>query len=38
MPTEDESESMGEKGVDMLDGNVASEVTVGGLRLDGDNT
>ncbi len=36
VPTEDESESMGEVGVEMLDGKVVSEVTVGGL--DGGKT
>ena len=36
VPTEDELESMGEVGVEMLDGKVASEVTVGGL--DGGST
>lgn len=30
MPTEDTLESMGEVGVEILDGNVVSEVTVGG--------
>jgi hypothetical protein len=30
VPTEDPLESMGEVGVEMLDGNVASESTVGG--------
>ena len=33
MPAEGEIESMREVGVDMLDGKVASEVTVGGLAL-----
>ena len=36
VPTEDELESIGEVGVDMLEGNVASEVAVGGL--DGGKT
>jgi hypothetical protein len=36
VPTEDELESMGDVGVEMLEGKVASEVTVGGL--DGGNT
>ena len=36
VPTEGELESMGEVGVEMLAGNVASEVTVGGLN--GGNT
>jgi hypothetical protein len=31
VPTEDALESIGDVGVEMLDGNVASEVTVGGL-------
>ena len=31
VPTDDALESIGEVGVEMLDGNVASEVTVGGL-------
>jgi len=31
VPTEDVLESIGEVGVEMLDGNVASEVAVGGL-------
>ena len=34
MPTEDTLESNGEVGVEMLDGNVASEVTVGGREGD----
>ena len=36
VPTEDALESIGEVGVEMLDGKVASEVTVGGL--DGGKT
>jgi hypothetical protein len=36
VPTEDALESKGEVGVEMLDGKVASDVTVGGL--DGGNT
>ena len=36
VPTEDTLESMGDVGVEMLDGNVASEVTVEGL--DGGRT
>ena len=33
LPTEDEFESMGEVGVDMLEGKVASRRSVGGLQL-----
>lgn len=32
VPTEDTFESIGEVGVEILDGNVASEVTVGGRK------